>query len=119
MDKSVSWLQCMDCGYIADLYDTRIFRCPECYDPSNPRLWGLYDVEHHIPSKPIDEWKNLFDSRMKTRTSGVWQFREWIMPSVEPKEIVRLGEGLAPIVPIGNNLRRWLGAKRQDIRFML
>lgn len=116
MDNKMSWLECMDCGYQMDLFEARQFRCLECFDPSQPKLRGLFDVIHKIPSIPVSVWEELFDGRMRTRTSGVWQFKEWIMPSVDAEDIVSLGEGIVPIVPIGNNLRRWLDVSHQDIR---
>jgi threonine synthase len=41
--------------------------------------------------------------------SGVWRFREWIMPDFAEDEIITLGEGNVPIVRAGKNLREWVG----------
>jgi len=53
----------------------------------------------------------LFDSRPHSaqEPSGVWRFKEWIMPFLPKEDIVTLGEGIVPIVPIGANLKLWLG----------
>lgn len=122
-----TYLVCMNCGHRTDLLEERLFRCPEC--------GGLYDIEHdfnRLPFDPLDyniqSWegkrdglhvyfKKLFDERIGKSFhlpgpkyfSGVWRFKEWIMPFISDKKIVTLGEGNVPIVPAGKNLRAWVG----------
>jgi len=52
-------------------------------------------------SRSPDEWKKLFDSRLAGRPgyhgSGVWRFREWILPDLPEEDIVSLGEGANPL----------------------
>lgn len=59
----------------------------------------------------MSDWINLFDNRKHSwsQPSGVWRFKEWIMPDLPEKDIVTLGEGMVPIVRAGPNLRKWLG----------
>lgn len=110
-DRSrVSWLKCMDCGAKMPLYGTVKFTCP---------CGGLYDVEHDFSRldmrRPYDI-QVIFDDRSRPsqeieHRSGVWRFRELIMPSICDEEIISLGEGTIPILPAGNNLRKWVGGK--------
>jgi threonine synthase len=69
-----------------------IYTCPTC--------GGLLEVEH--PLEPLRErnpykWQTLFDSRSSTTTwpygSGVWAFREWIIPELRDENIVSMCEG--------------------------
>lgn len=69
-----------------------IYTCPNC--------GGLLEVEH--PLEPLRErnpykWQTLFDSRSSTTTwpygSGVWAFREWIIPELRDENIVSMCEG--------------------------
>jgi threonine synthase len=52
-------------------------------------------------SRSPEEWKTLFDSRLAGRPgyhgSGVWRFREWILPDLPEEHIVSLGEGASPL----------------------
>ncbi len=107
-------LICMDCGYEADLLTERSFRCPVC--------GGLYDVIHNFTNlRGFDTLTNLFDQRARTisephkhahphlYTSGIWRFKELIMPNLSDEHIVTLGEGNFPIIPAGRHLREWIG----------
>ena len=98
-----TFLECIKCGYQTDLLEERKFFCPKC---SN-----LYDVIHKIPRLPIKEWQDLFDGRKHSIQygSGVWRFKELIMPDLPDKNIISLGEGIVPIVPAGPNLKEWIG----------
>jgi threonine synthase len=86
--------------------------CPKCGD--------LYDVVHDFKplKKSFSAYTKLFDSRAARafsasggplERSGVWRFKEWIMPYLPEKYIVSLGEGNVPIVPAGKHLREWIG----------
>ena len=98
-----TFLECINCGFITDLLKERDFRCPRCND--------LYDVIHNIPGRSPKEWKDWFEDRhhWKKINSGVWKFKEWIMPWLKNEDIVTLGEGFVPIVPAGPNLKKWVG----------
>ncbi|MBL8889406.1 MAG: threonine synthase [Planctomycetaceae bacterium] len=69
-----------------------IYTCPKC--------GGLLEVE--LPIEPLQKlnpykWQTLFDSRSSTTTwpygSGVWAFREWIIPELNDENIVSMCEG--------------------------
>lgn len=107
-------LVCMDCGHKADLLAERFFRCKEC--------GGLYDVIHNYSSlRNFNTLKELFDRRARTLfephrnpksylyTSGIWRFKELIMPNLSDEHIITLGEGNFPIIPAGEHLRKWIG----------
>jgi threonine synthase len=107
-----TYLRCIHCGYITDLLKERRFQCPQCGD--------LYDVVHDFKplKKTFSAFTKLFDKRAAyafnhggavVEHSGVWRFKEWIMPYLPEKYIVSLGEGNVPIVPAGKQLRAWLG----------
>ena len=123
-DMLKSALICMQCGKAADLLSERKFIC-DC--------GGLYDVEHdfiamdelfslskQLPKRSL--YTNLverFNYRAQSfqadvvpqYSSGVWRFKELIMPFLPDEYIVTLGEGKVPIVPAGLNLSEWVGAK--------
>jgi threonine synthase len=109
-DTTQTWLSCMKCGRKADLLKERHFVCPSC--------GGLFDVEHDFSaiSHPVTQ-KLDFSDRMSTfshkagnwRQSGVWRYRELIMPYLPAEHIVSLGEGNVPILRAGKNLCEWVG----------
>ncbi len=73
--------------------DEVIYRCPAC--------GGLLEVHHELG--PLQEaytgpeWRRLLDSRNGTTLfpygSGVWRYREWVMPSLHEDNIVSMYEG--------------------------
>ncbi|MBW7857243.1 MAG: threonine synthase [Leptonema sp. (in: Bacteria)] len=88
----------MDCNSSYAI-DEVIFRCPSCN--------GLLDVHHSIePLKQITalEWKNRFVERFRSSkyplNSGVWSKKEWVLPYIKDEQIVSLGEGATPLVPL-------------------
>jgi threonine synthase len=120
MDKPFSgnqtWLECIACGYRTDLLKERKFACPDC--------GNLYDVEHDLSGSSFGDLISLFDRRAGCSfasvglsdgrksllgQSGVWRFKELIMPYLPDNHIVTLGEGNVPIVPAGRHLREWIG----------
>lgn len=107
-----SWLSCIACSYKTDLLDERKFRCPKC--------GNLYDINHDFKrlNKSFTNYTKLFDKRASLITrnskdptirSGVWRFKEWIMPYMPNDLIVTLNEGIVPIIPAGKNLKKWVG----------
>src|SRR3989338_3205929 len=112
-----TYLQCISCDYKTDLLEERKFRCPDCGD--------LYDIKHDFEplfkstKMGFNALTLIFDERAKrsvfnpkneaTRSSGVWRFKELIMPYLDEKYIVTLGEGNVPIVRAGKHLSEWLG----------
>jgi len=64
------------------------------------RSGGLLDVEHDMEAlKRFDGayWRTLFDSRVGRTTwpygSGVWSKKEWVLPEIDPDDIVSAFEG--------------------------
>ncbi|MDD5688667.1 MAG: threonine synthase [Caldisericia bacterium] len=110
-----TWLSCINCGYKTDLLEERKFRCPKCGD--------LYDIEHNFYSSGeganlLSHYTTMFDARFSPVAlrrdearchSGVWRFKEWIMPLMPESMIVSLSEGNVPIVRAGKNLQDWVG----------
>ncbi len=71
--------------------DTVVYRAPD---------GGLLDVAHDMDAlrtRSGADWRALFDARMGARTypdrSGVWGKREWVLPAIEDRDILSLGEG--------------------------
>lgn len=96
-------LHCMDCKSVYSIHEV-LFRCPSCN--------GLLDVHHSIePLKEItaSEWKHRFESRFRSSAyplnSGVWSKKEWVLPYIEDLQIVSLGEGATPLVPLKRSSR--------------
>lgn len=74
--------------------DSVIYTCPSC--------GNLLEVVHDVAAlahRPVDEWRQLFDSRERLRTnaSPVWNKKEWICPLVRDDRIVSFGEGGTPL----------------------
>ncbi|KAJ0091245.1 hypothetical protein Patl1_13530 [Pistacia atlantica] len=77
---------------------------PECYSLDEivyrSRSGGLLDVLHDMEAlKKYDGayWRDLFDSRVGKTTwpygSGVWSKKEWVLPEIDPDDIVSAFEG--------------------------
>src|SRR6266571_3376988 len=90
-----AWFECFaGCGVRYRL-DQIVYRCESC--------GGLLEVRHDIDAlkqQPASEWKRLFDSRLG-RASGVWSKKELVLPELEEKNIVSLGEGNSPLIKSG------------------
>ncbi|MCC5935620.1 MAG: threonine synthase, partial [Balneolales bacterium] len=77
-------LQCISCGTPADL-DPAALQCTAC--------GGLLEVEHGAAATlSRDTLARRRASWDGPDRSGVWRFREWILP-VEPRDIVTMPEG--------------------------
>jgi threonine synthase len=87
-----AWFECFTgCG-IRYRLDQIVYRCEKC--------GGLLEVRHDVDAlkqKPAGEWKQLFDSRLG-RMSGVWSKKELVLPELDEKSIVSLGEGNSPLI---------------------
>jgi threonine synthase len=96
-----AWFACYGgCDERYPLDEVR-YRCARC--------GGLLDVRHDtaaLAARSGAEWKQLFDQRAGVRlcgapaTSGVWSKREWVCPDVGDDDIVSLGEGWTPLLPM-------------------
>ena len=87
-----AWFECFaGCGVRYRL-DQIVYRCESC--------GGLLEVRHDVDAlkqRSAAEWKQLFDSRLG-RTSGVWSKKEMVLPELDEKNIVSLGEGNSPLI---------------------
>ncbi|MBL8634694.1 MAG: threonine synthase [Myxococcales bacterium] len=93
-----------------------LFRCFEgcpgewplsLIDTRCPRCGGLLDVVHDeeaLATRSGAAWRALFDARRLSAQwpmpSGVWSKREWVNPELDDEDIISLGEGFTPIVPM-------------------
>jgi threonine synthase len=101
------------CDFEAPLTQV-IYRCEKCS--------GLLEVRHDLEAlkeRDADEWKELFAARYGEGrlpyASGVWGKKEWVYPELPPSEIVTLGEGHLPLLPLPR-MAQSLGLKTIDVK---
>ncbi len=96
-------LRCVHCGALSAKPEPR-FRCSECSElleviypewTGAPREFGL---------RLKETWQARKDSSLGENSSGVWRFRE-LLPQIERSNIVTLGEGNTPLLPIEKTCR--------------
>ena len=94
----VSEQVCDACGTRFSALDAKV-DCAKC--------GGLLHIDHPQPPACSTALRDLFDTRlMPTRgprgispqDSGVWRFRELVMPGISDTEIVSQGEGITPLL---------------------
>ncbi len=95
MSDAQAHFVCIACDESHNLEDA-VYSCSKCS--------SLLEVRQNpaiFTSRSAEEWKALFDSRLAGRPgyqgSGVWRFREWILPDLPVEDIVSLGEGASPL----------------------
>ena len=85
--------RCID-GCVTHALDEPVYACREC--------GGLLEVvfsEAVTGARSARGWRELFASRpLHRERSGVWRFREWVLPDLAEEEVVTLGEGGSPLV---------------------
>ena len=94
-----TWLACSgSCAFTAKVTDV-LYRCPLCH--------ALLEVRQdiaHLKKTSADDWKALFEKRYGAArlpwASGVWGKKEWILPELPEEQIVSLGEGHLPLLPL-------------------
>jgi threonine synthase len=102
-DRPPSWQVCIDCDNELTETDLRS-RCPAC--------GGLLELRHRVPELSRDEMLARFTERRGrsgASASGVWRFREIVLPTAE--SIVSHPEGNTPLLH-RQALDRWTGADR-------
>jgi threonine synthase len=79
--------------------DQVIYRCPRCGD--------LLEVVHDLAAlraRSAHAWKELFAARWRSTDepwgSGVWGKHEWVAPTLDPRNIVSMGEGATPLTRV-------------------
>jgi threonine synthase len=100
MADRLSTVRCAGCGATLDDRTARA-TCPEC--------GGLLAVEHAAPSRSGSALRALFDDRLGAESyrgpaaarSGVWRFRELVLPAARDEEIVSHPEGNTPLLARG------------------
>lgn len=84
---------CDACGTVLPARDART-ECEKC--------GGLFSLRYDPPAERGSELRKLFDARLSSRnvpgSSGVWRFRELVLPDVSDREIVTQPEGNTPLV---------------------
>ena len=72
--------------------DDIVYRCRRC--------GGLLDVAHDmeaLAAVPASRWRQLFEERagaaVSGRGSGVWAYKEWVLPELDDASVVSLAEG--------------------------
>lgn len=94
-----AWFRCFaGCGETYRLSQV-ILRCQRC--------GGLLDVVHDEQawrSRSPEAWRGLLQQRQLSSDpvdqSGVWAQREWVLPGLACADMVTLGEGRVPLVPM-------------------
>jgi len=90
--KFHAWFQCFSGCSVRYRLDQIVYRCESC--------GGLLEVQHDVEAlkqRSAAEWKHLFDSRLG-RLSGVWSKKEVVLPELEERNIISLGEGNSPLI---------------------
>ncbi|MBL9005463.1 MAG: threonine synthase [Myxococcales bacterium] len=109
-----AWFRCFaGCGATYPLTEILV-RCRGC--------GGLLDVVHDEAAwqeRSADAWRALLSARASSAAfldqSGVWAQREWVLPALTDADIVSLGEGRVPLVPMPT-LGRELGCEHLWIK---
>jgi threonine synthase len=85
---------CDGCGTVLSARDTRT-QCEKC--------GGLLSLQYDPPAERGPALRKVFDTRLTARgdvpeSSGVWRFRELVLPDVTDEEIQTQPEGNTPLV---------------------
>jgi threonine synthase len=94
MTRGKTTIVCDDCGHVLDSRDTRM-QCPEC--------GGLLALAYDPPVARGAALRELFDERRRLQgtaeaTSGVWRYRELVLPDARDTELVTQPEGNTALV---------------------
>ena len=87
-----AWFQCFHgCPGRYSVYDV-IYRCPTC--------GGLLEVAHNVEAlknRSAAAWMRIMEDRAGTTQwpygSGVWRYKEWVLPNIDDDNIVSMFEG--------------------------
>lgn len=84
--------------------------CPTCGGLLDP----VVDVRA-LQRRTASSWRRLLDERAASTAaidrSGVWCFREWVLPELAAKHVVTLGEGRAPLVDVDVHVKGGAGLR--------
>lgn len=95
-----SFQQCEDCGaHLSELDPS----------PTCPTCGGLLDLVHQTPFEVAELRRRFLERRRAltgSDTSGVWRYRELVLPSVRAEQIVTHPEGNTPLLERAS-ISRW------------
>jgi len=92
MMKLHAWFECFSGCHLKYPLDEIVYRCGKC--------GGLLEVRHDVDAlkqTSAEDWRAKLDSRLG-RQSGVWSKKEFVLPELNDKNIVSLGEGNSPLI---------------------
>lgn len=102
-------LCCIECGRRARVLSGAV-ACATCGGLLDPRR-----DEARLAKTRASSWRALLARRAaapdEIDRSGVWAFREWVLPEVGAKDIVTLGEGRTPLTRaplLGKGIDAWV-----------
>jgi threonine synthase len=102
--RPLTWQACIVCN--EELLETSAeIRCPRC--------GGLLTVLHRRPAHTGDPLRLQFQT--STLPSGVWRYRELILPSAGDDELVTYPEGNTPLLE-RERISRWAGVPRLELK---
>jgi threonine synthase len=101
------------CGFEAPLTQV-VYRCERCQ--------SLLEVEHDVAAlqqMSARAWKGRLDELQGAArlpwASGVWNKKDWVYPELDDANIVTLGEGKSPLLPLPKMAQR-LGLASLDLK---
>src|ERR1700679_1553321 len=94
--KESSLLTCLKCPACGTLHNASVINTVCINDACRSTLFAQYDLSNGF-NKQI----------LKGREATMWRYRE-LLPIIDEKNIVTLGEGFTPIIPI-ENLKKFTG----------
>jgi len=97
-------LKCVGCGAI-QREAGKLFRCADCKELLEVIYpgWGNATPDFAVQLKKI--WRERRLSAAPQDVSGVWRYRE-LLPQVDPRQIVTLGEGNTPLLRLKQSAER-------------
>jgi threonine synthase len=109
--RTATMLICDTCGTLVSARDART-QCAEC--------GGLFSLRYDAPTERGPALKEIFDARLAARAdmpeaSGVWRFRELVLPDVSDAEIVTQPEGNTPLVR-RDRVSAWCGIESVNLK---
>jgi len=107
---SDTWQLCTSCGCEIPETDPHS-RCPTCR--------GLLEVRHRPPAQGGAALRATFDARWGVRggvlASGVWRYREAVLPSVATDQVLSYPEGNTPLLT-SPPVARWAGVAALSLK---
>ena len=109
--RTATMLICDMCGTLVSARDAKT-QCAKC--------GGLFSLRYDPPTERGPALKKIFDARLAARadmpeSSGVWRFRELVLPDVSDAEIVTQPEGNTPLVR-RDRVSAWCGIDSVNLK---